>query len=188
MSMPAVQQIRLFSEDRGADVTRLRTGTAIDIGPLDATFQDSGRAPLHSWFPYLEGYSPKFVQRVRQEFLPQGQRILEPFAGSGTSPIVLGQAGVECAYSEANPAMAFIIQTKLAVLAMGSLQRQQLAQEASRLSKSISERARLAEPDSQLHDAYESSFGTSIFFNDGALLNVARLRTGVTPVWWTGSG
>ncbi len=69
-------------------------------------------------FRTWRGYSPRFVERVLQEYLPKAKRILEPFAGSGTTPIVLGQDCVECAYSEANPAMAFIVQTKLEILAM----------------------------------------------------------------------
>ncbi len=108
-----------------------RNGYDIDLDPLDATFRDSSRAPLHSWFPYLEGYSPRFVEGVRYQYLRDAKRILEPFAGSGTTPIVLGQAGVECAYSEANPAMAFIVQTKLSVLMLTAIQRQSLASKCS---------------------------------------------------------
>lgn len=155
----------------------LRSGNLIQINPLDATFRDSGRAPLHSWFPYLEGYSPKFVTSVMREYLPNATRILEPFAGSGTTPIVLGQVGVECAYSEANPVMAFITRTKLEILAMASSSRRLLANNIRNLNKTLTTRVRTAEPDSDLRASYASTFGDSLFFDPAVLENVLKLRT-----------
>ena len=81
MKRSAQQLSLIFTDEEGA--LRSKTATEMDIEPLDATFRDSNRAPLHSWFPYLEGYSPKFVDRVRIEYLPNAKRIIEPFAGSG---------------------------------------------------------------------------------------------------------
>jgi DNA modification methylase len=155
----------------------MRHGGSIDIEPFDATFRDSSRAPLHSWFPYLEGYSPRFVEGVRLEFLPRARRILEPFAGSGTTPIVLGQSGIECAYSEANPAMAFVIQTKLEVLSLSLEDRTKLAQKISNLNKHLVFRVHQAAPDIVLQASYTSTFGESVFFDEIALQNILRLRT-----------
>jgi hypothetical protein len=159
------------------EIPLLRNGHSIDISPLDATFRDSSRAPLHSWFPYLEGYSPRFVQSVMQEYLPKAKRILEPFAGSGTTPIVLGQIGVECAYSEANPSMAFIIQTKLEILAMNASRRHLLSSKISNLAKQLKSRTCKAKADAGLRASYVSTFGNSVFFDDTVLENVLKLRT-----------
>lgn len=171
------RQQDFFLEDTITEPVALRHGGSIDIDPLDATFRDSSRAPLHSWFPYLEGYSPRFVEGVRLEFLPKAKRILEPFAGSGTTPIVLGQAGIECAYSEANPAMAFVIQTKLEVLSLGLEDRAQLARKISALNKQLVSRVNRAEPDLALQASYTSAFGESVFFDEATLHNILRLRT-----------
>ena len=173
----ATEQKDFFLDEVVFDQAAIRNGRAIDISPLDATFRDSSRAPLHSWFPYLEGYSPRFVEGVRLEYLPSAKRILEPFAGSGTTPIVLGQAGVECAYAEANPAMAFVIRTKLEILAMNMGERKRLSGKLSALNKQIAERARRAEIDAELHQSYLSAFGSSIFFDEATLENILRLRT-----------
>jgi hypothetical protein len=170
------RQQDFFLEDIVTDPVALRHGGSIDIDPLDATFRDSSRAPLHSWFPYLEGYSPRFVEGVRLEFLPKAKRILEPFAGSGTTPIVLGQLGVECAYSEANPAMAFVIQTKLEVLSLGLENRTQLARNISALNRQLTSRVNRAKPDLALQASYMSTFGESVFFDEAALSNILRLR------------
>jgi DNA modification methylase len=154
-----------------------RHASELDIEPLDATFRDSSRAPLHSWFPYLEGYSPQFVDRVRNEYLPGAKRIIEPFAGSGTTPIVLGQAGVDCAYSEVNPAMSFVVQTKLAVLRLSKAQRGELSTQLVKLAAKLGTAARAAEPDAALQVAFESAFGSSVFFDEVALDQVLRLRS-----------
>jgi len=107
----------------------LDPSTDLDVAPLDATFRDSNRAPLHSWFPYLEGYSPRFVERVQQTYLPTATRIIEPFGGSGTTPIVLGLHGIDCAFAEANPVMAFVASTKLSVLETKVAKRKKLAKQ-----------------------------------------------------------
>jgi len=125
----------------------------------------------------LEGYAPRFVEGVRLEFLPNARRILEPFAGSGTTPIVLGQSGIECAYSEANPAMAFVIQTKLEILSLHLEDRTYLAQRISSLNEQLASRVYRAEPDLALQASYTSSFGESIFFDEATLSNILRLRT-----------
>ncbi len=152
------------------------SGVSLNIEPLDATFRDSHRAPLHSWYPYLEGYSPRFVEQVRQAYLPNAGRILEPFAGSGTTPIVLGQMGVKCAFSEANPAMAFVARTKLAVLAADEGRRAEIASAIRRIASTLPERLPNASADQGLQRAYERTFGSSEFFDPANLDAALRLR------------
>jgi DNA modification methylase len=158
-------------------IPKSKTAAEMDIEPLDATFRDSNRAPLHSWFPYLEGYSPRFVDRVRLEYLPNARRIIEPFAGSGTTPIALGQSGVDCAYSEANPAMAFIIETKLALLRATKQDRIRISEELLSLDRAIPALMSTTKPNKELAESYLAAFGSSRFFEDEALDQVRTLRT-----------
>ncbi len=167
------KQLKMFGEASGA----VRDSFDLDLAPLDATFRDSSEAPLHSWFPYLEGYSPRFVERVRHAYLGDAKRIIEPFAGSGTTPIVLGQAGIECAFSEANPAMVFIAQTKLAVLRLSAPEKDSLARQLNLLAWRLPQRVSAALPDEGLHASYGTTFGTSVFFDEAALEAVLRLRS-----------
>lgn len=155
----------------------LRNGFDLSLEPLDATFRDGSKAPLHSWFPYLEGYSPRFVERVYHEYLPNARKIIEPFAGSGTAPIVLGQCGIESAFSEANPAMAFIARTKLSVLRSSDRQRVLLARSLVSLAGDLQRRVAAAAADEGLRGAYPRIFGTSVFFDKPVLDAVLRLRT-----------
>jgi DNA modification methylase len=167
------RQLRMFTEASG----NVRDGGELYLEPLDATFRDSSEAPLHSWFPYLEGYSPRFVERVRHEYLRDAQRIIEPFAGSGTTPIVLGQAGIECAFSEANPAMVFIAEKKLAVLRLDEPARKVLARSLMSLAGKLPQRVAAATTDEGLRASYATTFGASVFFDEPALDAVLRLRT-----------
>src|SRR5690606_34983988 len=114
------------------------------------------------WFPYLEGYSPRFVERIRHEYFRDAKRIIEPFGGTGTTPIVLGQAGVESAFSEANPAMAFVAQSKLAVLRLKQRQRKSLAKKMIALAERLPELVAAAHADDALRKAYISTFGESV--------------------------
>lgn len=172
-----IEPIDTEGEERSLSSKLIRNGDSIDINPLDATFRDSGRAPLHSWFPYLEGYAPRFVEGVRNEFLPDARKIIDPFAGSGTTPIVLGQNGVECAYSEANPAMAFIIKSKLKILSLKINQRKRLSDKIFTLADRIGSQVESSPPDTELLDSYTSTFGKSSFFEESTLNNILRLRT-----------
>lgn len=166
-------QLSLFSDLQA----RARSGFDLNLQPLDATFRDSGEAPLHSWFPYLEGYSPKFVDRVRHEFLTDAKRVLEPFAGTGTTPIVLAQSGVECGYAEVNPVMVFITQTKLDVLRLPKSQRNALSNELKKLASHLPDVIAKSIPDKKLRHSYGMSFGKSIFFDEPAFESILRIRS-----------
>jgi DNA methylase len=156
---------------------RRRHASELDIEPVDATFRNSDRAPLHSWFPYLEGYSPRFVERIRREYLANAKRLIEPFAGSGTTPIVLGQSGVACAYSEVNPAMAFVVRTKLGVLRLETKLRQDLARRLEAIAAKLHSRLSGFEQNLKLREAYAATFGKSVFFDGATLDQVLRLRS-----------
>ena len=111
------------------------------------------------------------------EYLPAAKRILEPFAGSGTTPIVLGQSGIECAFAEANPTMEFVIATKLKILGMGRCDRQLLSSKTAALAAQLTDRARSAPADASLGSAYGAAFGASVFFDAANFAFVLRLRS-----------
>ena len=56
-----------------------------NVDPYSTTFQRNSNSPIHRWFPYKEGFSQSFVERVFSKFkVNKYSRILDPFAGSGT--------------------------------------------------------------------------------------------------------
>lgn len=133
--------------------------------------------PLHSWFPYLEGYAPQFVDAVRTRYLPNATYIIDPFAGVGTTPLALAESGHSCGYCEVNPAMRFVIQTKLSVAALPRTRLTSLEHSLINLAVEIPRLILDSTPDERLADSYGDCFGRSVFFDDPALDTVLRLRT-----------
>ena len=83
------------------------------IEPIQATFKGGQREPLHAWYPYLEGYSPKFVEQVIQEFAPEARAVFDPFAGTGTTPLTIARMGRRAMYCELNPLLQYLTEVKL---------------------------------------------------------------------------
>jgi DNA modification methylase len=78
------------------------------------TFKDSLKAPVHRWFTYPAGFSYKAVEHTLDRFnITAGQRIYDPFMGSGTTNIVAKSNGINSFGIEAHPFVIEITKTKL---------------------------------------------------------------------------
>ncbi|MGH7127980.1 MAG: DNA methyltransferase, partial [Planctomycetaceae bacterium] len=61
-----------------------------------STFVDNLKLPVHRWFRYSAGFSAKWVESVIAEAAANGPvRVLDPFAGSGTTLICAEDCGVD---------------------------------------------------------------------------------------------
>ena len=64
---------------------------------------------IHRWYPFVEGYSKEFILKIVEEYreLHKCKDIicLEPFAGSGTTPLELQDMGYLCYSFEVSPFM-----------------------------------------------------------------------------------
>jgi hypothetical protein len=102
--MPAFRQTQLF--DIG-DQTPVRDA-------VSSTFTDNMRLPVHRWFRYSAGFSAEWVQSVVRERMDGSDlRVLDPFAGSGTTLLAAQQLGVESRGLEAHPFVSRIAEAKL---------------------------------------------------------------------------
>ena len=54
----------------------LGIGSELRVDPIQATFRGGKEKPLHDWYPYLEGYSPQFVESVIDTFAPSAKHIV----------------------------------------------------------------------------------------------------------------
>ncbi|MET9830550.1 restriction endonuclease [Streptomyces sp. NPDC006385] len=83
--------------------------STLDLG---VTFRDNRNQAVHSWYPYVEGFSADYV---RQKLARRGgiTNVYDPFGGSGTVQVVASHAGIASAYSEINPFMSFVAETKV---------------------------------------------------------------------------
>ena len=133
--------------------------------------------PLHDWYPYLEGYSPDFVNSVLDTFAPNARRVIDPFAGTGTTPLSVAKRGGLGLYCELNPLLQFLVETKADAVVQSARQREALVGALESLSASIRREVALQEADSRLLAAYAATFGESEFFPEPTLGTVLKLRT-----------
>jgi DNA modification methylase len=77
---------------------------------------DTASLARHRWYPIKEGFSPNLVADSYRELgLDPKEKVLaiEPFSGSGTTPVECSRLGVRCLAFEVNPFLAFVSRTKL---------------------------------------------------------------------------
>jgi len=76
------------------------------------TFNPNHKESVHRWYPYIEGFSAQFVSNLLDEFGSSENQIYDPFAGTGTTMTVAASRGMPAFYSEINPFMRLVIESK----------------------------------------------------------------------------
>jgi hypothetical protein len=148
-----------------------------ELAPQHTTHRGGRGEPYHDWYPYLEGFSSEFVRHVLSEYMPKARRIIEPFAGTGTTPVVLSELGIDCGYCEVNPAMRLVVDAKMGVGRLKKQERASLIAEICELSSSLEKQVTNAPSNTQLAESYSQNFGQSQFFSDTAYSALLSMRT-----------
>lgn len=68
---------------------------------------------VHRWYPFVEGYSKEFIEDILQELSFTPKCALEPFCGSGTTPVELQNHNILCYSFEVSPFMHLLAKVKL---------------------------------------------------------------------------
>ena len=68
---------------------------------------------VHRWYPFVEGYSKEFIEDILNELPFAPVCALEPFCGSGTTPVELQNHGIKCYSFEVSPFMHLLSTVKL---------------------------------------------------------------------------
>lgn len=83
-----------------------------DLGNL-VTFIPNKKVPIHNWFYFKEGFSRDFVLLLLDWFkIKNGNLILDPFCGSGTTLLASKEVGVNAIGVDASPLAVFVTQVK----------------------------------------------------------------------------
>lgn len=146
------------------------------LDPLHTTFRGGNSEPLHQWYPYLEGYSPEFVNAILSSFAPNAKYVFDPFAGTGTTPLTVARGGNRAAYCELNPFLQILIKTKAEIVSLSAAGKRELAGSVRQLAARVQREVSLISPDPDLAEAYQATFGDSAFFPQHTLESVLRLR------------
>lgn len=149
----------------------------IAFDPIQATFKGGRNEPLHEWYPYLEGYSPAFVESVIGSYCPKAKSIFDPFGGAGTTPLTASRLGKKAYFAEINPVLQFLTGSKVTALRLCGKKRDQLSADLLELVDELDERLEQSTPDTLLHHTYMSSFGKSKFFDNDIFKDVLRCRS-----------
>lgn len=146
------------------------------INPIHATFRGGYTEPLHLWYPLLEGYSPEFVENILSDFAPDSTCVLDPFAGTGTTPLTAARHNKMALYCEINPLLQHLIDIKIKALTLKEDNRIRLIEKLKDISNNFSQLLNRMVPDQELVSTYESIFGNSQFFDNQTFEKVLKSR------------
>lgn len=76
------------------------------------SFQANKKEPIYRWFKYKEGFSATLVKHFLKEYSTKAGKILDPFAGAGTTLFAAQEEGWEAAGIELLPVGAFVMKAR----------------------------------------------------------------------------
>lgn len=158
-------------------ILKNKVGKIKIIKSRDVTFVGSKKVPFQRWYPYIEGYSPDFIDYIIDTYCPDAKNIYDPFAGTGTTLFSAGYKNIDSLYSEINPLLVFLTETKIKILKDNEISRLFLSQEISSISDKIFKEIDKFPESNDLENNYLSLFKKSKYFDDKTFRKVLKLRS-----------
>jgi site-specific DNA-methyltransferase (cytosine-N4-specific) len=125
------QTARLNLEQKLIDITVISS----DFNRQTVSYQLSKNDCLHRWLKYKEGFSADLVKRLLNEFgTKQGDTILDPFMGSGTTALVCKMQGINSIGFDILPMSKISINAKQSAFDYDVTELKQLISEIENLS------------------------------------------------------
>lgn len=89
------QEVEIFPSEREKLYKRLvdKLETANNLSRKVVSFQANKDRPVYRWFKYKEGFSSSLVKYFLNEYSPKPGKILDPFAGIGTTLFAAQEIG-----------------------------------------------------------------------------------------------
>jgi len=89
--------------------------TAYNLNRKIVSFQANKDEPIYRWFKYKEGFSSTLVKYFLTEYKKKPGKLLDPFAGAGTTLFAGQELGWETYGIEILPVGVFVIETREAI-------------------------------------------------------------------------
>lgn len=178
----ANMQVASYARKLLANTVKTDANSKSDFFRIQSTFRGGYGSPLHEWYPYLEGYSPEFVENVIETFSPNARDILDPFCGSGTTALVAAMRGGVGYYAEVNPACQYIIEAKSLALTLSFRERARIAQQLHEIAANTEQLIRRSDKAKDLERHFHASFGHRPFYTENTLEAVLRSRSFVDKI------
>ena len=85
-----------------------------DNSDFSVTYKLNKKEGVFNWYPYAEGFSKPFVDRMIKHYnINKSHLILDPFGGCGTTSLSCALRGIPSVSIEVNPFMTFILKSKI---------------------------------------------------------------------------
>ncbi|HMQ04063.1 MAG TPA: hypothetical protein PKD26_09120 [Pyrinomonadaceae bacterium] len=117
-----------------------RLQTAHHLDRKTVSFQANKSQPFYRWFKYKEGFSSGLVKYFLTEYSSEPGRLLDPFAGSGTSLFAGQELGWEAHGIELLPVGAFAVKARSAIARTGAAMLERFFHERSTFKGPITRR------------------------------------------------
>jgi len=108
------QTVEIFPSERQKLYERLedKLETSYNLNRRVVSFQANKDEPIYRWFKYKEGFSSNLVKYFLSEYSPTPGKILDPFAGVGTTLFTAQEIGWKSYGIELLPVGVFTIQAR----------------------------------------------------------------------------
>lgn len=118
------QAVRLFPTERQKLYNRLekKFETSSKLNRQGVSFQASKTSPIYRWVKYKEGFSAELVKYFLSEYSKKPGRLLDPFAGSGTTLFAGRDLGWESYGIELLPVGTFIVKARESISSLKPVQ------------------------------------------------------------------
>lgn len=179
------RHLQVDREPGSAYLPGFESNNPITLDPIQATFNGGRHEPLHEWYPYLEGYSPAFVESVIGRYCPRSRSIFDPFGGTGTTPLTAARLGKQAYFSEINPVLQFLTASKVVALQLRDTARAELVATLTQLADSLDDKLGKCRLDALLPHTYRAVFGNSEFFDPDIFRDVLRCRALIDDIGCT---
>lgn len=83
-----------------------------DLNRTLVSFQASKKQPFYRWYKFKEGYSSSLVKYILNDLKIKRGKLIDPFAGSGTSLFAASEIGIDAVGIEIMPIGQELIKTK----------------------------------------------------------------------------
>lgn len=117
LDFQTAQAVRLFPTERQRLYSRFeeKLETALNLNRQVVSFQTNKTAPIYRWVKYKEGFSAELVKYFLTEYSSKAGKLLDPFAGSGTTLFAGKELGWDTYGIELLPVGTFIMKAREAV-------------------------------------------------------------------------
>lgn len=81
---------------------------------FSVTYKLNKKTGIFNWYPYTEGFSKPFVEKMLDIFnVKNNEVVLDPFGGCGTTSLTCTLNGIDSVSVDVNPFMCFVSETKV---------------------------------------------------------------------------